>query len=363
MANPEHLAKLKEGVAAWNKWREANPSTIPDLRNANLENAQLDQVNLGEALLSGVNLEEASLYSAYLRKADLFTATLTGSDLRYANLSKADLTLASLVSVNARGAKFIDAILRETDLSEAKLNSADFTRAILIETRLFDAELEDCNVYGISAWDLELLGTKQTDLNISPDPDTQITVDNLEVAQFIYMMLNSQKIRDVLETITTKSVLILGRFSDAQLKARLDAMRDKLRELNYLPIVFDFERLTGQDFTETIKLLAAMSKFVIAELSQAQSIQQELQAIIPDFEKPVVPIIQKGEQVWSMFESHQRKDHVLPIVTYNDTDDLISKFNGIVINPAEKKHQEIVIKKAEYQNKVISSDDIPPDDV
>ena len=25
MANPEHLAKLKEGVEAWNKWRKDNP--------------------------------------------------------------------------------------------------------------------------------------------------------------------------------------------------------------------------------------------------------------------------------------------------------------------------------------------------
>ena len=36
MANPEHLAKLKEGVEAWNKWRKDNPKIKRDLTEANL---------------------------------------------------------------------------------------------------------------------------------------------------------------------------------------------------------------------------------------------------------------------------------------------------------------------------------------
>jgi len=29
MSNPEHLAKLKEGVEAWNKWRKDNEEDVP----------------------------------------------------------------------------------------------------------------------------------------------------------------------------------------------------------------------------------------------------------------------------------------------------------------------------------------------
>jgi hypothetical protein len=32
----------------------------------------------------------------------------------------------------------------------------------------------------------------------------EITVDNLEVAQFTYLMLHNQKIRDVIDTITSR---------------------------------------------------------------------------------------------------------------------------------------------------------------
>jgi hypothetical protein len=49
-----------------------------------------------------------------------------------------------------------------------------------------------------------------------------ITVDNIEVAQFIYLMLHNEKIRDVIDTITSKAVLILGRFTGER-KAVLDA--------------------------------------------------------------------------------------------------------------------------------------------
>jgi uncharacterized protein YjbI with pentapeptide repeats len=45
MANPEHLAKLKEGVEAWNKWRKDNPEIKRDLTEADLAEANLEGAN------------------------------------------------------------------------------------------------------------------------------------------------------------------------------------------------------------------------------------------------------------------------------------------------------------------------------
>lgn len=39
-------------------------------------------------------------------------------------------------------------------------------------------------------WDSDLRETQQANLVITPDEETDITVDNLEVAQFIYLILN-----------------------------------------------------------------------------------------------------------------------------------------------------------------------------
>jgi hypothetical protein len=41
MSNPEHLKILKQGVEAWNKWREENPDFRPNLSGADLREAHL----------------------------------------------------------------------------------------------------------------------------------------------------------------------------------------------------------------------------------------------------------------------------------------------------------------------------------
>ena len=69
MANDEHVAWLKKGVAAWNAWRDDNSATRPDLSEANLTKADLTGADLSKAELSMANLSGANLSGA-----DLFAA-------------------------------------------------------------------------------------------------------------------------------------------------------------------------------------------------------------------------------------------------------------------------------------------------
>ena len=85
-----------------------------------------------------------------------------------------------------------------------------------------------------------------------------------------------------IDTITSKVVLILGRFSLSERKQVLDSLRDELRKRNYVPVVFDFKQPTGRTTDETITLLARMARFVIADISDAKSVLHELRAIVPD---------------------------------------------------------------------------------
>ena len=93
-------------------------------------------------------------------------------------------------------------------------------------------------------------------------------------------MLHNEKIRDVIDTITSKAVLILGRFTDER-KVVLDALREELRKRDYLPILFDFNVPATRDITETVSLLARMARFIIADLTDPSSIPKELEAIVP----------------------------------------------------------------------------------
>ena len=76
MANPEHIAKLKEGVEAWNKWREENRKIVHDLIGAKLSEAKLSGANVIQA-----NLSEADLIEADLRDAQFYETVIANVDL------------------------------------------------------------------------------------------------------------------------------------------------------------------------------------------------------------------------------------------------------------------------------------------
>ena len=274
MANDEHVALLKQGAAAWNEWRLKNPDTCP---------------------------------------------VLVGADLRGADLSW-------------------------VILSNANLSNADLSGAKLLETDLTDADITGSRVYGVSAWDLKLGRAKQQNLVITrkekwpgAGAELEITVDNIEVAQFVYLLLHNQKIRDVIDTITSKAVLILGRFTDER-KAVLDALREELRKRDYLPILFDFEKPRSRDTDETITLLARMARFVIADISDAKAVLQELRAIVPDLPSvPVQPIILAMREEPGMFDFYRNRPSFLPVHRYVSQEQLLADLGEKVIRPAELK--------------------------
>ena len=141
MANPEHLAILKQGVEVWNRWREHNAGLVPDLREADLYVSSLNNANLSSAIMSAADLRNsevmyASLQSADLTGARLMSVHLTGTDLRGTNLTECNLASAYLAKADFRTANLTRANLRRalllrTDFSWAVLTDADFEGAMV----------------------------------------------------------------------------------------------------------------------------------------------------------------------------------------------------------------------------------------
>jgi uncharacterized protein YjbI with pentapeptide repeats len=198
---------------------------------------------------------------------------------------------------------FDGANLHGANLSGADLSGANLNRTELIGTDISGANLTGSSIYGIAAWDVKLTSdTRQESLIITPPGQTVIAVDNIKVAQFIYLLLNNEEIREVIDTITSKAVLILGRFSP-ETKIILERLREELRTRHYVPIMFDFEKPKSHDTIETIRILAGMSKFIIADLTDAKAVVQEMQAIVPNFPSvPVRFIIIKSQAEPGMFD-------------------------------------------------------------
>jgi hypothetical protein len=340
MANEEHLKILKQGVEQWNKWRLENANR-PDLGGAKLSDADLSGAYLSDANLSG-----AKLSGAKLRRAALFSANLIGADLSRADLNGAKLNGAKLSGANLSGADLRCANLSEANLTSADLTDADLSRTGLVETDFTNATITGCRTYGASAWNVTLEGTVQDNLVITKDWEPVVTVDDLEVGQFIYLMLNNTKIRNVINTITSKAVLILGRFSDPQRKSVLDGLREGLRKWDLLPIVFDFDRPTDKDYTERVQTLAGMSMFVIADLTSPKSTPLELEATVKQFKIPYIPIIDISvdPRHFAMLVDSQKSFHwVLPTLKYESKEDLLDGENlkTYIIDRATAKREEL----------------------
>lgn len=378
---------LDEGWETWNEWRKENHFVDPDLSGADLNGAELgDRVemmmrlmnnrhtfqgvdfsycdmrgvklnanllgaDLGRADLTGADLQKANLNYSNLAGAKLLGANLSAAQLSHANLAEADLSNSVLDGADLRGANLSNAVL-----TGAKLRDANLSRTKLVETNLDGADISGCSIYGISAWDVSIKDAVQSNLTVTPEGVAAVTVDNLEVAQFVYLLLNNQKIRDVINTLGQKAVLILGRFSRER-KEVLDALAEALRSRGFLPIIFDFEKSRERDFTETIMTLAGLSLFVIADITNPKSSPLELHATVPNYMIPFVPIVQDGEPPFSMFSDLRNKyDWVLDPLVYPSTQVLLAGLDAAIIRRALATREKLLARKSD-QLKTIRVED------
>jgi len=292
---------------------------------------RLRRADLSGADLRAADLQGTDLYRTNLRRADLREAKLDGAFLGGAFLRGANLRRANLRNANLGGAD-----LSEANLREANLGGASLTHATLVHTDLRGAELSGCHIYGVSAWDLRLKGAKQENLIITPAGAPEVTVDDLEVGQFVYLLLHNEKIRNVIDTIGKKGVLLLGRFTDER-KVILDALREELRKHDYLPILLDFDVPATRDITETVSLLARMARFIIVDMTDPSSIPKELEAIVPHLAVPVQPLLEGASRPYAMFKDYWKYDWVLPPHRYEGLETLLTSIAENVIAPAEAK--------------------------
>jgi hypothetical protein len=134
MADPKHVDILKQGVDAWNRWRDSHHYLRPDLREVDLQGVDIRGAYLAEADLSRVDFSGRDMSGALLDDADFTEAKFNDADLTKADLTRSNLFRADLVKANLEGAKLQAADFRQAYLMGANLKSiymggVDFTAA------------------------------------------------------------------------------------------------------------------------------------------------------------------------------------------------------------------------------------------
>jgi uncharacterized protein YjbI with pentapeptide repeats len=350
MPSSQVLEKLKSGPDSWNEWRLTDEGRSVDLsdtdfvRDCPSGDGLYDLPEFNGFNFSGINMNRVSMRNSTFIDCDFSNSHFHFSDLVDSYCLNCNFSGAGLNVSKIGSAEFVDCNFTDADLSYCSAEETNFTGSVLVNTNLSNMSLVKTNfsnaciesacAYGISAWDLKLDGCQQANIAIS-ESNNSITVPTIELAQFIALLINSKNLRQVIETVTSKVVLILGRFTSER-KAVLDEIKNHLDGHGYLAVIFDFEVPSGRDITETVITLATLSKFIVADLSDPRSIPQELTSIVPHLPSvPVQPILESTDQEYGMFEHFKNYPWVLPTQTYLSSE-LHLLVNQVVTNCEER---------------------------
>ena len=223
--NSHHLAMLKKGAKSWNKWRGRNPEVIPQLtgidllsencqdlsgynldyadlndvsgtaisfrdaslNNANLKNVKFEGSDFSRASLVEANLENAQFKDIWFGQADLTQANFKDALLSFTNFENANMYMANLSGVEGVRVTLKKAFLKKANLTGINLVNSFFDDANLNEATLKKVTLNDCSVYGVSLWGTKADEIKLNDVYISPKIESSLTINDLKLAQTIYL--------------------------------------------------------------------------------------------------------------------------------------------------------------------------------
>jgi hypothetical protein len=90
-----------------------------------------------------------------------------------------------------------------------------------------------------------------------------------------------------------------------------------------------------------------MCYFVIADVTNPKSSPLELQATVPDYQIPFVPIIQEGETPFAMMKDLRKYGWALDTISYDSLDTLVEILKPHIIDPAIRKRDELRPIKAQ----------------
>ncbi len=216
------------------------------LQGADLQNAQMQCAMLLEACAQGALLHSAKLRHANCREvmmqaadmswADLSTADFDNATLEKANFAFAKMLGTSMISAELRGAALRNANICGADLSEVDLRQADLGMAHMLGTCLIASRLEGANLEGAKM--------QNSDLH-------RVTFDEKTILRNVALegvVLSEVDLTNV--AITQKQIDLM--FADGSVALPQDVLRPKHWPQDILPgEAFEIERDKWRDSRET----------------------------------------------------------------------------------------------------------------
>jgi len=292
-----------QGSKVWNK---AMDKKVADFNRPQWFDSKLpggEQIKGSNKLdMRGMHFYGTRIHSAFAEGLNL-----SGSRFIDAEIEEGDFSRADFSNCTFKNTRFNKTIFTQACFSGATFINCNLNRVNLVEAQFDVKEITETVVYGISAWDISLSDdSKQSKLIIEKSyelysdfiarGELPLMVDDIELAQFVYYLSNHKKMRDTINVLNHRGVLLLGQFREGGLE-RLYKLRQWLQERGYMPMIFDFTRPDSLSTNETIVTMAGLSKFVLADLA-GPSVPAELTEIFSSIKRPLLAF---GKHPYALF--------------------------------------------------------------
>lgn len=173
MANPVHLAILRQGVDVWNQWRQENPDITPDLSWINTNNIDLSGAYLFQVDLSGASFKNQIFNNVSFSKSNLYRADFSNSRSFHVCFSETNLIKTNFASANLVNVNFLDANLSHANFYDTRLSRIVFDSTILENTKFTESKLNNIYIANIDLSQVINLETIISDLDASSRIDFQ----------------------------------------------------------------------------------------------------------------------------------------------------------------------------------------------
>jgi uncharacterized protein YjbI with pentapeptide repeats len=299
MASEEQIALIRQGIEAWNDWREKNQNIIPDLREANLSNLDLSGANF-----SNLNLRKVNFYGSNLDRTDLNNANLDRANFRAANLNNANLNNCNLdyaifketiitsstiideksclvwhilnqerTAIDLRGKDLSNSHLFQANLSKLDLSKTDLSKANLSHANLSQTELRETNLSNANLYQADLSNAYLFKANLQQANLNSTSLDGayLREANLNYAILKNTQLSQ--KTIIEEKWRLAWEIVNTQ------ALDNNFRHVDLSKIYF-----VGVDFHDTNLRYANLrgANFCGANLSNAKLEKADLQGAFYD---------------------------------------------------------------------------------
>ena len=263
--------------------------------------------------LNGANLTRSSFYGADLSGSDLSGAQMFRSDLRWANLSESVIADANMT----------DTDLYHADLHSARLRDVDLTQARLDLATLADGEITRCQIYGISAWDVKLENTVQSELIITQPGEPTIAIDDLDAAQFINLLLHSSVLRDRVADVAAKLALVLtARVPGSD--ERIARIGEALSKAGWVCVHYDVGAVDGEQMPAMLRAMLRFCGAVITDLEDIAPFGNILTDSAAEIGRRILPVVRTADVDPDALIDPQRHDGIMvPARSYAQIEDLV----------------------------------------